>query len=84
MTTDPFPLILTAYLIMAAVMVGLCRNGSERVWMVPDLDWSDQHGVGAPESHGLSLDGTSDPRKLFTEILSLPIRMTAGQETDSV
>ena len=44
MTTDPFTLILTAYLIIAAVMVGLCRDGSERVWMVPDLDWSDQHG----------------------------------------
>ena len=72
MTTDPFTLILTAYLIIAAVMVGLCRDGSERVWMVPDLDWSDQHGVGAPQSHGHSLDGASDPCKLWRRLSNVP------------
>jgi len=38
MTTDPFTLVLTAYLVMAAVMVGLRCHGSGHAWMAPDLD----------------------------------------------
>ena len=59
MTTDPFTLVLTVYLIMAAVMVGLRCHGSEHVWMAPDLDRIGGDWMGAAESDGHSLEGAT-------------------------
>ncbi len=72
MTTDPFTLVLTAYLVMAAVMVGLHCNGSEHAWMAPALDRPDRHGVDAAESHGHSLGGATGPCKPRRGLSSLP------------
>lgn len=41
---------------MVAVMMGLRCQGSEHAW----IGWD---GVGAPESHGNSLDGATGPRE---------------------
>jgi len=78
MTTDPFTLVLTAYLVMAAVMVGLRCHGSGHAWMAPDLDRPDRHGLGAPESHGYP--GWSDRLSLAGE---RTIEPTNGRRTHS-
>jgi len=44
-------------------LVGLCRDGSERAWMVSDLDRPNRHGLGAAESDGYSLGGTTGPHE---------------------
>jgi hypothetical protein len=72
MTTDPFTLVLTAYLVMAAVMVGLRCHGSEHAWMALDLDRTGWDGVGAAESYGHSLDGATGPCKPGRGLSSLP------------
>src|SRR5437868_10000541 len=36
-------------------LVGLCRDGGDHAWMVPDLDRPNRHGLGTPESYGNSL-----------------------------
>jgi hypothetical protein len=46
-----------------AALVGVCRHGGEHAGMAPDLDRTGWDGVGAPESHGHSLDGAPDPRE---------------------
>jgi hypothetical protein len=40
--------------------------------MAPDLDRSDRHGVGAPESHRHSLDGATGPREPGRGLSRLP------------
>ena len=72
MTTDPFTLVLTDYLVMAAAMVSLRCHGSEHAWMALALDRSDRHGVGATESHGHSLGGATGPCKPGRGLSSLP------------
>jgi hypothetical protein len=72
MTTDLFTLVLTAYLVMAAAMVGLCCHGSEHAWMALALDRPDRQEVGATESHGHSLGGATGPCKPGRGLSSLP------------
>lgn len=36
--SEPLSLVVATYLVMVKALVGFCRYGGNRVWMVSDLD----------------------------------------------
>src|SRR6185295_19142559 len=52
-------------------LVGLCCDGSDHAGMVPDLDRSNRHGLGTPESYGNSLGraaGSCEPGRGLSRV----------------